>query len=539
MKNRLILLAIFIISFSIRFYNSDRYPSLLWDEAANGYNAYSITQNLKDEHGKFLPLIFKSFGDFKPGFYIYLIIPFIKILGLNELSTRLPSIILGSLLPIFIYLLIRQIDNKKKNLAILSALVLAFNPYNIHYSKMAWETNILTVELVLASYFFFKFINTQKNKFLLFSSLIFGLTLYTYQAGKMISLFLIITLIMVNIKNINFKKFSQYFYFILPLLFFSLSILYGMLFSQDANRLKVLSIFSYKQSQVQTNQLINETNKYDYLFFHNDLIYFQKNILLRYFNHFSPNFLTFIGDWQSSRHSAIYYGVLLLPSIVFLYIGIFSSFFQNNKSKINLFFLLWLIFSPIPASLTRDSVQATRSMSFSIPLVYFISYGLLFMFEQIKYKKTYILSIVFVYSISFILYADLYLNHTVNKNPGEYLYGYKQAMTYVINNQEKFDKVYFSDFYGQPYIYYLFYSKFSPIKYQSLNAYKQTGLDTGKVDNINNIYFESTNWQKVNNEPNTLAIFSHDEILRQNLDFSKFIPLSKVNGISTFYAYQN
>ena len=74
---------------------------------------------------------------------------------------------------------------------------------------------------------------------------------------------------------------------------------------------------------------------------------------------------------------------------------------------------------------------------------------------------------------------------------------------------------------------------------KSLKAYKQTGLDTGKVESIDNVYFESTNWQKVSTQEKTLAIFSHDEILRQNLDFSKFIPLSTIGNISTFYAYKN
>ena len=49
----------------------------------------------KDEYGNFLPLNLKSFGDYKPALYAYLEIPFIAILGLNELSVRLPSVLAG------------------------------------------------------------------------------------------------------------------------------------------------------------------------------------------------------------------------------------------------------------------------------------------------------------------------------------------------------------------------------------------------------------------------------------------------------------
>ena len=85
-------LVIFIISFVIRYISIQTTP-LLWDEASLGYNAYSILKTGRDEYGTFLPIIFKSFGDYKPGLYVYLCLPFVYILGLNELSVRLPSII--------------------------------------------------------------------------------------------------------------------------------------------------------------------------------------------------------------------------------------------------------------------------------------------------------------------------------------------------------------------------------------------------------------------------------------------------------------
>src|SRR5256885_940381 len=60
------------------------------DEAAIGYNAYSLLQTGKDDYGTPFPLAFKSFGDFKPGLYFYFVWPFVAIFGLNELAVRLP-----------------------------------------------------------------------------------------------------------------------------------------------------------------------------------------------------------------------------------------------------------------------------------------------------------------------------------------------------------------------------------------------------------------------------------------------------------------
>ena len=87
-------------------------PSLTPDEAALGYNAYSILKTGRDEYGKLLPVIFKSFGDYKPGFYIYTTVPFIAIFGLTEFAVRLPSAIAGVIAVWLMYLIVKKIRLK-------------------------------------------------------------------------------------------------------------------------------------------------------------------------------------------------------------------------------------------------------------------------------------------------------------------------------------------------------------------------------------------------------------------------------------------
>src|SRR3990167_8496580 len=88
-----------------------------WDEVALGYNAYSILQTGKDEYGEFMPIILRSFDDYKPALYAYCIIPFIKLFGLSTFSIRLPSAITGVLMIIGIYYLIGEffLFHKSKN----------------------------------------------------------------------------------------------------------------------------------------------------------------------------------------------------------------------------------------------------------------------------------------------------------------------------------------------------------------------------------------------------------------------------------------
>jgi 4-amino-4-deoxy-L-arabinose transferase-like glycosyltransferase len=151
---KIILVFIFVLALFLRVYKLDEVPvGFLWDEAALGYNAYSILYTGRDEYGKLFPAVFKSFGDYKPGFYVYLTIPSVAILGLNEFSTRLPSAIFGSLTVLLIYFLISKgtrLTNNKENeiLAIFSSAVLAITPWHINFSRGAWELNVMLFELI-------------------------------------------------------------------------------------------------------------------------------------------------------------------------------------------------------------------------------------------------------------------------------------------------------------------------------------------------------------------------------------------------------
>ena len=62
----LIILLVFLLAFVLRVYKvtSDP-PSLNWDEASIGYNAYSILKSGRDEWNKSFPLHFKSYGEYK------------------------------------------------------------------------------------------------------------------------------------------------------------------------------------------------------------------------------------------------------------------------------------------------------------------------------------------------------------------------------------------------------------------------------------------------------------------------------------------
>src|SRR3989338_4459229 len=106
----IILIAIVALGFLLRIFKLGEVPvSLSWDEAAIGYNAYSIVQTGKDEYGTAWPLLFKSFNDYKLPGYVYSTALSIKLLGLSDFAVRLPSALFGTLTILAFYFLLRSL----------------------------------------------------------------------------------------------------------------------------------------------------------------------------------------------------------------------------------------------------------------------------------------------------------------------------------------------------------------------------------------------------------------------------------------------
>src|SRR5512146_453807 len=119
-----------------------------WDEAALGYNAYSLLHTGRDEHGILLPFVLKSFGDYKPALYAYLTIPSILLFHLSVFSTRLPSAFMGILAVFLTFFLTKELlffvgkDTKRNTaLSLLAMFLLAISPWHIQFSRVAFEAN--------------------------------------------------------------------------------------------------------------------------------------------------------------------------------------------------------------------------------------------------------------------------------------------------------------------------------------------------------------------------------------------------------------
>ncbi|MDO8638490.1 MAG: glycosyltransferase family 39 protein [Candidatus Daviesbacteria bacterium] len=126
--------------------------SLWLDEAINVVNARSLDLMTF--------LIKYPIGDFHPPGYFLILWLWGHLFGFSEVSVRIPSLIFGVGTIWLIFLLGKELFNKK--IGIIAALLLAVAPLHIFYSQEARMYSLATFAVVASNYFFIRFLKNQK-----------------------------------------------------------------------------------------------------------------------------------------------------------------------------------------------------------------------------------------------------------------------------------------------------------------------------------------------------------------------------------------
>lgn len=528
---KLKLLIILLLSLSLRLYLLDSKPAgFNADEAALGYNAYSLLLTGKDEHGHVIPINLESFGDFKPAVYSYLIVPLISINGLNEFSVRLPSAIMGTL-NIYIIFLITRIVVKEiikhgyggKNIShapLLSAMALAISPWHLHYSRGAWEVNVATTFISIGFYLILRWIKIKNLKFLLLSITSFSLSMYTYQSARVIAPLIGIAILLINIRKfVSRPKDSLIGLCVLIAILFPLGI--SIVTSDAGSRLNGVGILADEGPLNRVKEFRGqypEELKLLGRMLHNRPVIYSLQFIKNYIIHFDGDYLFVNGD-KIERNKIPETGLLFTTDIVLLAIGFFVIGRNiSSDSKILLSLFSWLLISPIASALTFQVPHALRSQNMIIPLVVILALGLAYItsfFKQtskiILYCSIFVLISTYGYQIA--RYLHQYYVHYENEYPSAWQYGFKSLVAYINENGYKYNKILVTDRYDQPYILFLFYLKYPPKDFQ--NNHTLTFRDKFNFSTVKYFHkyeFNSTNWNSVRDLHNQLIIGAPDDI---------------------------
>lgn len=531
-----ILLGIFLLSFVLRaaFLNISP-PGFNADEAALGYNAYSLIKTGQDEWGARYPLVFRSFSDYKPGLYVYLTIPFVAILGLNESAVRLPSIILGSFSVVLIYLLAKELF-RKETVALASSFLLSISPWHLHLSRGAWETNAATFFILLAIY---TFIKSFKNRHLLWISVMaFVASMYTYQSPRLVVPVLVVLLVIFYWKRFFVKR------NILVVILASILLVpltFTLTSTAGLARFQGVSIFSDKGPLNRVNEergQHQDSSNFWARFFHNKEAVYAGNFLGHYLDHFNPKFLFISGD-PLKRNNVPDMGQMYAFEIVTLFAGLY--FIIRNRYNHSKVIFLWLMVAPLASSLTYQTPHALRAHNMVIPLTLISGLGLGMLWESILHLSLSIKYLVIGLGVLIIFlsvanFLDRYFVHLPKEYALEWEYGFSQTMAYVSKNQNQYRKIVVTDRYDQPYILFLFYSRYNPATYQQQSkAIGDNKFGFTTISAFDKYEFRPIGKEEISKSKNILFVGTDEEIganghLLKVINFPNGLPAFKIVG---------
>ncbi|PIP74689.1 MAG: hypothetical protein CO135_01460 [Candidatus Levybacteria bacterium CG_4_9_14_3_um_filter_35_16] len=495
-----LLLTLLLAAF-LRFYQLGNIPSgFLNDEANKGYDVYSLLATGKDQWVSFLPLInLRGFGDYPPLVYHYLSIIPVLLFGLNEFSIRFISAIAGISSVFLIYLLGKKIFNEK--VGVFSALSLAIFPWAIGLSRVAMEANIAITLFLGALIFGLKNRETKRIRNLIISTFFLALTIYTYSAFILFAPIVFIVIIIDNsYKNkIKLKK------VLIPLLIFLLLITPifikknsgSVRFSQVGLRTNINSIGFINTLNMQRGQCIKIFPSTMCKVFENKVVLYSSALIKNYFSHFSSNFL-YVSGTTTQFPILEKRGLDYIFNAIFLLIGFYFLLKINKEPRCALLAIGFLLLSPLADSLTGDG-NYTRA-STMIPFLALINgIGMSYSVTLLnKIKSRYLSILIYFVSVSIITFSVFtffvsYLTYFKNDYSIYSQYGYKDLIRNIYSNKFNYDRIYLSSNLNdsKQYIYYLFYTKYDPAKYQQKKDVDYSTDQDGwiSIDRIENIYF--------------------------------------------------
>ena len=306
------------------------------DEASYGYNAYSILQTGKDEHGKQYPLVFKAFGDYKLPGYMYSLVPSIKIFGLTNFAIRLPSILAGTLSAICVFLIVLRIPYLT-HYAFLAGLLFAASPWSIILSRSAFESNLALLFMLIALYFYVHYEKSKQRNHALLSGIFLGLTWYTYIPYRLITLLLVCCMFLTQRILKNKDSLKMILPIALSLFIITLPLMPSLLTGSGTARFNHVGIFSDDGPTMEVIEArtfcMENFPKFLCYALSNKVVVYGRNMLTSFLESLSPEYLFINGDDKTTYLDAEHFGNIHMYLLPFYIIGGIYLIKRSLKTK--------------------------------------------------------------------------------------------------------------------------------------------------------------------------------------------------------------
>jgi hypothetical protein len=317
-------------------------PGFYTDESSIAYNAYTVSETGRDEHGEAWPLFFRAFGEYKNPTYIYLLAALYSVTGPSIFAARMLSAMLGCAAALFLGLLAARCA-RRKSVGVIVAASALLTPWLYESSRLVFEVAAYPLTVVLFLLALRRASERERwsasDVFALAATL--ALLTYTYSIGRLLGPLLAAGLIFfITRRRLRgvLMTWAAYALALVPLLAFHLR--------HPGALTGRFSLLTYVTPRAAASEVVGE-------------------FLRRFAANLSPWSMLFTGEANIRDHVPDV-GSLLAPTFVLALAGLFIVLRSHRREAWWRFILYGLIVSVIPASLTRGEFPQLRLIA--VPL---------------------------------------------------------------------------------------------------------------------------------------------------------------------------
>jgi 4-amino-4-deoxy-L-arabinose transferase-like glycosyltransferase len=457
------VLGILVLAAALRLYHLGSAPvALNQDEAVNGYDAYSLAYTARDHHGHFLPPMLQAFNDWTSPGLTYLTVPFVRVLGLDETTIRLPGAIAGALSPLLVYLILRRL-RATREASLFGALLLCVSSWHVSLSRWAIPPTITPLLTYLCMFFLIRLLadEARERRWAIAVGAVSGVTAYTYAAEKLA----IPLLLACSLGAVVLHRWRQR--------------------SSHARGVWAAALIACVFAVVVLPLAVEQVRGGERRNWH-----FERMSLLRqsstpvadgvqrHVEYFSPSFFFGAGDPDPLQHVPNHAAVPVVAA-PFLVLGAVSCLWWRRRQDspgapqlapaAGLWLLALALVAPIPGALTVERMHTNRALHLLIltPVLAGLGFDLAVRWASPRWRTVVVSCVAAAALAEGCVFARFYFGDYREQTKEACQYGLRQAFHLARVHRPSCRSVLVDRRINQPYIYYLFFSAYPPDRLDS------------------------------------------------------------------------
>jgi len=391
-----------------------------------------------------------------------------------------------------------------ESVGLLAAFLLAISPWHLYLSRLGHEVNAGLTLSILGILFFLNWVVGKGNRRLywLFSSVIlFSLSLYTYQSLKIFLPLLLLGLVYVYRRVILKQKKVILLAGVLGLVLL-LPLIKASLAPGAAARYEGTSIFANSPVIIRqaSERLLNDRQGSHWLglIFDNRRLALSQAALKSYASHFNPTWLFFNAGQENHKIPGM--GLLYLWELPFLLWGAYQLISRRKGDRVKRVFLIWILVAPISAAITTQAPHAMRFFNvIPVPQI-LVGIGLLAAWQWLKKQNSWFKRSLTIFSLLFLTvsFSHMLHNYFINypfEQSASFQLPLARSIKFAQEIESDYSEIIFThhDQAAQAYMFYLFFSRYSPQEYLSSGGTQSAGFD--QSHQIGRYQFRTFKWQ--------------------------------------------